>query len=65
MEKHRWTDGEILRLQRACLMDEDCWGYCKVCGDKIEPIEPDAGTSYCENCDKVVKVDGLVSMGLI
>ena len=40
------------------------YATCKVCGDEIY-CEPDAMNAWCDNCDKVVRVHGLASMGCI
>ena len=62
---HPWTENEIEQLLRAAVMDDDCWGYCTLCGEEISPVEPDAGRTWCEGCGHVVKIDGLRSLGLI
>jgi hypothetical protein len=62
---HVWTDNETEELLRAAVFDDDCWGYCTICGLEICPVEPDAAKSWCEHCNRVVNIDGLRSQGLI
>ncbi len=62
---HVWTEDETEELLRAAVFDEDCWGYCKNCGMEVSPVEPDAAKSWCDNCNQVVNIDGLRSLGLI
>ena len=58
-------DDEMLLIM---LMDANSMGgidaSCKECGCEIW-CEPDAMDAWCDNCDKVVKVNGLASLGLI
>lgn len=62
---HDWTEDEIEDLLRAAVFDEDCWGYCGLCGMEIPPIEPDADETWCETCNSRVKVDGLLGLGIL
>jgi hypothetical protein len=62
---HIWTDTETEELLRAAVFDEDCWGYCRLCGMEICPLEPDAAESWCESCNKVVPVESLRSLGYL
>lgn len=56
---------EIEQMAEAALLDGIIDAECTECGISVQ-CEPDAGTAWCERCDKVVKVKNLLRMyGLI
>ena len=56
---------ELTDILDKALYDGIIEAQCKECGFTIQ-CEPDAMTSWCDNCEKVVKVrNPLISLGLI
>jgi len=62
---HIWTEGETEELLRAAVMCADWWGHPSICGVETCPLEPDAAKAWSEHCYRVVKLEGLHSLGFV
>jgi hypothetical protein len=56
---------ELETLADSALLNGVIEAECTKCGILVQ-CEPDAGTAWCDNCDKLVKVKNpLLALGLI
>lgn len=71
MQINRNAEGKIIPHRFTCealeAADQDCGGFCIVCGDEADGCEPDARKYKCESCGmhQVYGAGEIALMGLM